>query len=81
MRKHYMTLNFRGDTEVTHIVRGSDIIVTFEQAVYGGFHSCDFLLNGTLVGNDGFNPSELQFFRGFVLQNAPAIEMESRGEI
>ena len=80
-RKHYMTLNFRNNTEVTHIQRDIGIVVTFEQAVTGGFYSCDFLLNGTLVNNTGFNQSDLQFFKSFVVHNAPVIAMESRGEI
>lgn len=80
IRKPYMTLNFRNNTKVTYIQRGADIVVTFEQAVTGGFHSCDFLLDGRLVSNSVFNLSDLQFFKSFVIQNAPIIAMESGGE-
>lgn len=81
MRKHYMTLCFRGNTEVTHIVHDGRIEVTYEQAVNGGFHTLVVDINGNVISNDGFNDSEVDFFRRFTVQNAPAIIMESRGEI
>lgn len=76
-----MTLCFRGNTEVTHIVKNGKIEVTYEQAVDGGFHTLVVDIDGNVVSNDGFNDSEVDFFRRFTIQNAPAIIMESSGEI
>lgn len=76
-----MTLCFRENTEVTHIVNNGKIEVTYEQAVDGGFHTIVVGIDGNVVSNDGFNDSEVDFFRRFTIQNAPAIIMESNGEI
>lgn len=76
-----MTLCFRENTEVTHIVNNGKIEVTYEQAVDGGFHTLVVGIDGNVVSNDGFNDSEVDFFRRFTIQNAPAIIMESNGEI
>lgn len=76
-----MTLCFRENTEVTHIVNNGKIEVTYEQAVDGGFHTLVVDIDGNVVSNDGFNDSEVDFFRRFTIQNAPAIIMESSGEI
>lgn len=76
-----MTLCFRENTEVTHIVNNGKIEVTYEQAVDGGFHTLVVDIDGNVVNNDGFNDSEVDFFRRFTIQNAPAIIMESNGEI
>lgn len=76
-----MTLCFRENTEVTHIVNNGKIEVTYEQAVDGGFHTLVVDIEGNVISNDGFNDSEVDFFRRFTIQNAPAIIMESNGEI
>ena len=76
-----MTLCFRENTEVTHIVNNGKIDVTYEQAVDGGFHTLVIDIDGNVISNDGFNDSEVDFFRRFTIQNAPAIIMESNGEI
>lgn len=76
-----MTLCFRENTEVTHIVNNGKIEVTYEQAVDGGFHTLVVDIDGNVISNDGFNDSEVDFFRRFTIQNAPAIIMESNGEI
>lgn len=76
-----MTLCFRENTEVTHIVNNGKIEVTYEQAVDGGFHTLVIDIDGNVISNDGFNDSEVEFFRRFTIQNAPAIIMESNGEI
>lgn len=76
-----MTLCFRENTEVTHIVNNGKIEVTYEQAVDGGFHTLVIDIDGNVISNDGFNDSEVDFFRRFTIQNAPAIIMESNGEI
>lgn len=76
-----MTLCFRENTEVTHIVNNGKIEVTYEQAVDGGFHTLVVDIDGNVLSNDGFNDSEVDFFRRFTIQNAPAIIMESNGEI
>lgn len=76
-----MTLCFRENTEVTHIVNNGKIEVTYEQAVDGGFHTLVVDIDGNVISNDGFNDSEVDFFRRFTIQSAPAIIMESNGEI
>lgn len=76
-----MTLCFRENTEVTHIVNNGKIEVTYEQAVDEGFHTLVVDIEGNVLSNDGFNDSEVDFFRRFTIQNAPAIIMESSGEI
>lgn len=76
-----MTLCFRENTEVTHIVNNGKIEATYEQAVDGGFHTLVVDIDGNVISNDGFNDSEVDFFRRFTIQNAPAIIMESNGEI
>lgn len=76
-----MTLCFRENTEVTHIVNNGKIEVTYEQAVDGGFHTLVVDIDGNVLSNDGFNDSEVDFFRRFTIQNAPAIIMESNEEI
>lgn len=77
----YMTLCFRGNTEVTHIERNGNIEVTFEQAVNGGFNTLVLDLQGMLISNHGFNPSEVDWMRNFTIRNAPLIEAESKGEL
>ena len=81
MRKHYMTLCFRGNTEVTHTTHNGAIEVTYEQAVNGGFHTLVVDINGNVLSNDGFNDADVDFYKRFTIQNSPAIIMESRGEI
>lgn len=76
-----MTICFRENTEVTHIVNNGKIEVTYEQAVDGGFHTLVVDIEGNVLSNDGFNDSEVDFFRRFTIQNAPAIIMESSGKI
>lgn len=81
MRIHYMTLCMYGNTEVTHIMNNGKIEVTFEQAVKGGFKDAVFLLDGTVLSNNGFNNSEIDFFRRFTEKNAEVINAEARGEL
>ncbi len=81
MRKHYMTLCMYGNTEVTHVSKDGNVEVTFEQAVNGGFRNAVFLLDGTVLSNNGFNNSELDFFRRFTEKNAEVISLEARGEL
>lgn len=76
-----MTICFRENTEVTHIVNNGKIEVAYEQAIGGGFHTLVIDIDGNVISNDGFNDSEVDFFRRFTIQNAPAIIMESNGEI
>lgn len=80
MRKHYMTLNFRNNAEITHMVINGLLHVNVEEAIIGGFKSCEFLVDGTLVSNNGYSGSELQFYKDFILRNAPLIIELSREE-
>lgn len=81
IRKHYITICFRNNTEVTHIEKNGVIEVTYEQACNGGFKTLVMDLAANVISNDGFNDSDVAFFKAFTLQNKPAIEAESRGEI
>ena len=81
IRKHYMTLCFRNNTEVTHIVKNGNIEVTFEEAVNGGFKTLVTDINGNVKSNKGFNPSEIDFFLRFLKSNKTGIIEESRGVI
>lgn len=81
MRKHYMTLSFRDNVEVTHIQKNSTIEVTFEKSIKGGFATALYDIQGNLISSSGFSESDLDFFKRFVIQNAEVIIMESRGDI
>lgn len=79
MRKSYMTLCMRGNTEVTHILKNGKLEVTFEQAVNGGFNTAVFDDTG-LLSNTGFNSSDIAFFADFYHRNASTMLAEARGE-
>lgn len=81
VRKHYMTLCIRDNTEVTHIERNGVIEVTFEQAYTGGFKTLVMDVDANIIKNDGFNDAEVAYFKDFTLRNKPGIIAESRGEI
>ena len=81
VRKHYMTLCFRDNTEVTHIERNGTIEVTFEQACKGGFKTLVMDVDANIISNAGFTDADVAFFRDFTLRNKPGIVAESRGEI
>ncbi len=75
MRKHYMTICFKGNTEVTYIKKNGDIIVTFEKVVGENFANLDIKLDGVIVGHHGFNNADIDYFTRFVLKNASVIKM------
>lgn len=80
MRKSYMTLCMRGNTEVTHILRNGKLEVTFEQAVSNGFNTLVLNDKGQIVKNDGFNSSDIAFFKDFFKKNYSTMIAEARGE-
>ena len=81
VRKHYMTLCIRDNTEITHIEKSGIIEVTFEQDIPGGFKTLVLDMNANVITNVGFNLSEIAYFQKFLVQNRDGILMESRGEI
>ena len=82
MRKHYMTICFRGaDIEVTHIQREWGIEVTFEQATKGGFNTLVTDIDGNIKSNVGFNGSDVDFLLRFLQMNKPGVIAESKGVI
>ena len=81
MRKHYMTLCFRGDVEITHICKNGVIEVTFEQAIKGGFNTLVTTLDGAILQRNGFTDSDVDFYLRFLNDNKRGIIAESRGEI
>lgn len=82
MRKHYMTLCFRGeDVVITHIVKGNTIEVTFEQAISGDFNTLVVSIDGSIISNSGFNKSDVDYYLRFLNMNRSGIIAESKGEI
>lgn len=81
MRKHYMTLCARGnsDIEITHIKKNGEIEVTCEQATNGGFNTLVMALDGRVMETSGFNNSDIAFLRTFVMKNADGIREEAEG--
>ena len=81
MRGHYMTLCFRDNTEVTYTLCNNVLEVTFEQAVKGGFKTLVLNSDGNVISNDGFNDSDIDFFKRFLENNVSVIYADARGEL
>ena len=79
-RVHYMTLSFRGDTEVTYIDKDRTIEVTFEQPKYGGFNTLVTDIDGQIIQRYGFTNADVEFLISFLKDNSPLIIEECRGE-
>ena len=80
MRQHYMTMCFRENIEVTYKVSKGQIIMTYEKAVNNVFHRADILLDGTVIAQDGFKSSDIDYFVRFTVKNAPLIVKIVNGE-
>jgi len=74
IRKHYITLCMRNNTEVTYIVKNNLIEVTFEQAKYKGFNTLVTDIEGNILECNGFNNSETAYYLKFLDNNRPLIE-------
>lgn len=74
MRKPYMTMCFKDNTEATYIVEDGEIVVMYEKAVMNGFHRVDIKLDGTVVFHEGFSSADIDYFIDFTIQNAPVLE-------
>ena len=81
MRGHYMTLCFKGNTEVTYMLKDTDLEVAFEQAVIGGFNTLVLDASGNMLSNTGFNESDIEFFQEFLKNNLSVIYADARGEL
>lgn len=81
MRGHYMTLCFKGNTEVTYMLKDTGLEVTFEQAVVGGFNTLVLDASGNVISNTGFNVSDIDFFQEFLKNNLSVIYADARGEL
>lgn len=81
MRGHYMTLCFKGNTEVTYMLKDTELEVTFEQAVVGGFNTLVLDASGNVISNTGFNVSDIEFFQEFLKNNLSVIYADARGEL
>lgn len=79
IRHHYMTLSIYGDIEVTHIVKGTHLEITFEQAINGGFRELVVLDTGEIKSNTGFNGAETQILMDFMQRNIGVMWDEARG--
>jgi len=75
-----MTLCMRGNTEVTHTLKNGKLEVTFEQAVNNGFNTLVLNNKGQIVTNEGFNSSDIAFFKDFFKRNYSTMLAEARGE-
>ena len=73
IRKSYIKLCQHNNTEVTYIVKNNRIEVTFEQAVYGGFHTLVLDENCNIISNNGFNSAEVGYFQRFLSININTI--------
>lgn len=74
IRKSYIKLCQHNNTEVTYIVKNNRIEVTFEQAVYGGFHTLVLDEFCNIISNDGFNGAEVGYFQRFLSNNISYIK-------
>lgn len=81
MRGHYMTLCFKGNTEVTYVLSGNDLEITFEQSVVGEFNTLVLDASGNVISNTGFNTSDIEFFQEFLKNNLSVIYADARGEL
>ena len=81
MRGPYMTLCFKGNTEVTYMLKDPGLEVTFEQAVVGGFNTLVLDASGNVISNTGFNVSDIEFFQEFLKNNLSVIYADARGEL
>lgn len=81
MRGHYMTLCFKGNTEVTYMLKDTGLEVTFEQAVIGGFNTLVLDDSGNILSNTGFNASDIEFFQEFLKNNLSIIYADARNEL
>ena len=79
-RRHYMTLCMYNDTVVTTQIQGDILVVTFEQAIKGGFKTLNFDIAGNIISNFGFDNSETAIFHDFVIRNAAELIKSARGE-
>ena len=73
MRRHYVTLCVHGNTVVTYTRTTGGVEVTFEQAKNKGFNTAVMDLDGGIISNDGFEPAEADYFRGFLRRNRDII--------
>ena len=81
VRKHYITICFKGNTVVTHIAKNGTIEVTFEQAVKDGFNTLIADIDSNVISNNGFNNADVEYFRQVFRHNRSVIIDESRGVI
>ena len=75
-----MTLCMYNDTVVTTQTQNDMLVITFEQAIKGGFKTSNFDVVGNVINNQGFDNSEIAIFRDFVIRNATELIKSNRGE-
>lgn len=81
MRGHYMTLCFKGNTEVIYELNGNNLTITFEQPVNGGFNTLALDASGNVISNTGFDVSDVEFFQEFLKNNLSVIYADARDEL
>lgn len=79
-RQHYMTLCIR-NTEVTYLVKDTSIEVTFEQSINKGFNELILDIENNIIKNDGFNESDIAYYKRFLENNRACIIEEIEMEL
>ena len=75
VRKHYVTICFRDNTEVTYVLKpNGKVEVEFETAVGKGFHSLTMSESCEVIRCYGYSPSDVDFFKRFLKDNISLIK-------
>lgn len=75
VRRHYATICYRDNTVVTYKVQSDGHIeVDFETPARHGSKYLSLLKDGTILRQEGYNPSEIDFCQRFLATNLPLIE-------
>lgn len=81
MRKHFATMCFRENIEVTYTVKDGDIIVIYEKAVRNGLHRAHIKLDGSIILQEGFTSSDMEYLIKFTFRNVLILESLVRGKV
>lgn len=78
VRKHYVTICYRDNTVVTYVVKpDGHLEVDFETPTRRGSKYLSLLKDGTILRQEGYNPSEIDFCQRFLATNLPLIERKA----
>lgn len=74
VRKFYMRLCLKGNTDVTYQNTPNGLEVTFEAAAKGGFKTLVLGIGGDIRQLSGYSRAEVEFFQHFLNNNRNTIE-------